>query len=239
MTNRDDFRLRTGRPHESSGGELTLAQAQRVLGFLYDFEFNVSIRCDQGFDDAGRALKPRRIVPDLVHRQAQLVVEVDGSQHYGDHRVAEDDIVRTALLEQVGWTVMRIPSTEVFGAPMEALLVVLRKIEKAAMLNLIMQDQERGLPQWRWRILPIGGFTPCAECGKRRAGYAIGSGHLCIRCAADLSNNEPYRPPAFECSSCGRHMTDPADVRTWPADGNGPVYFTCPGECLDPDDAWD
>jgi hypothetical protein len=48
MTDRDDFRLRTGRPHESSGGELTLAQAQRVPRFLYDFEFNISITCDQG-----------------------------------------------------------------------------------------------------------------------------------------------------------------------------------------------
>ena len=67
-----------------------------------------------------------KLLPMTVHRQkvlgqyivdfyiakAELVIEVDGSQHYED-RNAEKDAERTAFLEGYGLTVIRIPNNEV------------------------------------------------------------------------------------------------------------------------------
>ena len=51
-------------------------------------------------------------IVDFYIAQAELVIEVDGSQHYED-RNAEKDAERTAFLEGYGLTVIRIPNNEV------------------------------------------------------------------------------------------------------------------------------
>jgi very-short-patch-repair endonuclease len=51
----------------------------------------------------------RRFVLDFVEFNHRLVVELDGSQHE-DEAQAEHDRVRTLMLEQSGFTVLRFPN---------------------------------------------------------------------------------------------------------------------------------
>jgi hypothetical protein len=121
---------------------------------------------------------------------------------------------------------------------MTDLLRVLDTIQEATMMRLMLLDQAKGLPQSRWRVLPIGSVDPCAECGERRAGYTVGSGHICVNCAADMCTGY-YWPPKFSCSNCGREMTEPSDARTWPGSEWRPTSFTCPNECLETEGEFD
>ena len=53
-----------------------------------------------------------KYIVDFYCAQAQIVVELDGSQHY-DESNKEKDAERTAFLEEYGLTVIRIPNNEV------------------------------------------------------------------------------------------------------------------------------
>ena len=53
-----------------------------------------------------------RYIADFYSAKAQLVIELDGSQHYEEQN-AEQDAARTAFLEGYGLTVIRIPNNEV------------------------------------------------------------------------------------------------------------------------------
>ena len=53
-----------------------------------------------------------KYIADFYSAEAQLVIELDGSQHYKD-RSMEKDFQRTAFLEAYGLTVIRIPNNEV------------------------------------------------------------------------------------------------------------------------------
>ena len=51
-------------------------------------------------------------IVDFYCAKAKLVVELDGSQHYDDEGMAYDK-ARTAYLEGLGLTVLRVPNNEV------------------------------------------------------------------------------------------------------------------------------
>ena len=53
-----------------------------------------------------------KYIADFYSAEAQLVIELDGSQHYEDGN-AKQDVVRTTFLEGYGLTVIRIPNNEV------------------------------------------------------------------------------------------------------------------------------
>ena len=51
-------------------------------------------------------------IVDFACTEHKLIVEVDGPQH-GDDRAAVYDVVRTARLEALGWTVLRMWNNDV------------------------------------------------------------------------------------------------------------------------------
>ena len=51
-------------------------------------------------------------IADFYSAEAKLVIELDGSQHYGEEGINMDK-ERTAFLESYGLTVIRIPNNEV------------------------------------------------------------------------------------------------------------------------------
>ncbi len=53
-----------------------------------------------------------RYIVDFYCAKAQLVVELDGSQHYLDNQILADE-ERTNYLNEYGITVLRIPNNEV------------------------------------------------------------------------------------------------------------------------------
>ena len=53
-----------------------------------------------------------KYIADFYSAKAQLVIELDGSQHYEDSNT-EKDVERTEFLESYGLTVIRIPNNEV------------------------------------------------------------------------------------------------------------------------------
>ena len=53
-----------------------------------------------------------RYIADFYSAKAQLVIELDGSQHYEEQNI-EQDTARTAFLEGYGLTVIRIPNNEI------------------------------------------------------------------------------------------------------------------------------
>jgi len=53
-----------------------------------------------------------KYIVDFYCAEAKLIVELDGSQHYGDRNM-ENDVQRTAFLENYGLKVVRIPNNEV------------------------------------------------------------------------------------------------------------------------------
>ena len=52
-------------------------------------------------------------IVDFYCAKARLVVEIDGSQHYEDQGL-EYDRTRTAYLESLGLTVLRVPNNEIW-----------------------------------------------------------------------------------------------------------------------------
>ncbi|WP_377295708.1 endonuclease domain-containing protein [Rhizobium sp. SGZ-381] len=74
---------------------------------------------------------------DFACREKLLVVEVDGSQHAGNHR----DVVRNAFMGRCGWSVLRFWNVDVLRAMpqvLETVLAVLdgRLIEKVDAYDL-------------------------------------------------------------------------------------------------------
>ncbi len=55
-----------------------------------------------------------RYIVDFYCAEAQLVVELDGSQHF-TQELLKADAERTAYLQEYGLRVLRIPNNEVFG----------------------------------------------------------------------------------------------------------------------------
>ncbi len=53
-----------------------------------------------------------KYIADFYSAEANLVIELDGSQHYEIHEM-EKDAERTSFLEGYGLTVIRIPNNEV------------------------------------------------------------------------------------------------------------------------------
>ena len=75
-----------------------------------------------------------KYIADFYSAQANLVIELDGSQHYED-REMEKDWERTAFLEGYGLTVLRIPNNEVnrnFRGVCEYIDAVVRSKTKAS-----------------------------------------------------------------------------------------------------------
>jgi very-short-patch-repair endonuclease len=63
-------------------------------------------------------------VADFVCREAKLIVEVDGATHSTNEEIKRD-IGRTAFLEDLGYTVVRIQNDDVYNA-MEGVLRTIR-----------------------------------------------------------------------------------------------------------------
>ena len=55
-----------------------------------------------------------KYIADFYSAEAKLVIELDGSQHYEIDEM-ENDVDRTAFLEEYGLRVIRIPNNEVTG----------------------------------------------------------------------------------------------------------------------------
>ncbi|MBO9498459.1 MAG: endonuclease domain-containing protein [Novosphingobium sp.] len=55
-------------------------------------------------------------IPDFAARAERLIVELDGDTHFAPGAEAYD-ARRTALLEDQGWRVLRIPNNEVMSNP--------------------------------------------------------------------------------------------------------------------------
>ena len=55
-----------------------------------------------------------KYIADFYCAKAQLIIELDGSQHY-DYIHTEYDTERTAYLEQFGIKVIRIPNNQVYS----------------------------------------------------------------------------------------------------------------------------
>ena len=53
-----------------------------------------------------------RYIADFYSTEAKLVIELDGSQHYEDSNM-EKDAARTAVLQEYGLSVIRIPNNEI------------------------------------------------------------------------------------------------------------------------------
>ena len=53
-----------------------------------------------------------KYIADFYSAEAQLIIELDGSQHYEDSH-AEKDTERSAFLESYGLAVIRIPNNEI------------------------------------------------------------------------------------------------------------------------------
>ena len=53
-----------------------------------------------------------KYIADFYSAEAQLIIELDGSQHYENENI-EKDAERTASLESYGLTVLRIPNNEI------------------------------------------------------------------------------------------------------------------------------
>ena len=53
-----------------------------------------------------------RYIADFYCAKAKLIIELDGSGHYTDEKRQYDE-ERTAFLEKYGFTVIRIPNTEI------------------------------------------------------------------------------------------------------------------------------
>ena len=55
-----------------------------------------------------------KYIVDFYCAEAQLVIELDGSQHFFDEHIDKDE-ERTSYLEEYGLRVIRIPNNEVFS----------------------------------------------------------------------------------------------------------------------------
>ncbi len=55
-----------------------------------------------------------RYIVDFYCAEAQLVIELDGSQHYDDKKISADE-ERTKYLGEYGITVLRIPNNKIFS----------------------------------------------------------------------------------------------------------------------------
>ena len=53
-----------------------------------------------------------KYIVDFYSAEAKFVIELDGSQHYEDQKMKQDE-ERTAFLESYGLTVIRLPNNEV------------------------------------------------------------------------------------------------------------------------------
>ncbi len=74
-----------------------------------------------------RQLPAGRFIIDIACREARLAVELDGGQHAV---TAAYDATRTALLEQQGWTILRLWNNEVLADPAIAAEVVLAEVAR-------------------------------------------------------------------------------------------------------------
>ncbi len=54
-----------------------------------------------------------KYIVDFYCAEAQLIIELDGSQHFYDEHIIKDD-ERTAYLAEYGLCVIRIPNNEIF-----------------------------------------------------------------------------------------------------------------------------
>lgn len=66
-------------------------------------------------------------VVDFISVQDRLVIEVDGSQHFEDAGVARD-LARTAYLQSLGLTVLRVDNHQVLTQTGSVLEVILQAL---------------------------------------------------------------------------------------------------------------
>lgn len=78
----------------------------RALGIVFEFQ----------------ALIPPYF-PDFLIRDRNLIIELDGQQHYTPEGIARD-CIRTRYLEEQGFTVLRIPNPEAMTWPLERIFTV-------------------------------------------------------------------------------------------------------------------
>lgn len=50
----------------------------------------------------------KRFILDFANVDEKLYLEIDGEQHYSDKRIVEHDVVRTAILADLGWIGIRV-----------------------------------------------------------------------------------------------------------------------------------
>ncbi|WP_277454777.1 hypothetical protein [Janibacter sp. DB-40] len=60
---------------------------------------------------------------DLVWREAKVVGEYQGADHFGDYERGDDDIVRRRLVEAAGWTYVDFTKDDYFRRPRRLVLV--------------------------------------------------------------------------------------------------------------------
>jgi len=66
-------------------------------------------------------------IVDFVCRPSRLVIEVDGAYH-SEPRQAEDDAIRTARLQQLGYRVIRFTNDEVLYEIEKVKLTIIKEI---------------------------------------------------------------------------------------------------------------
>lgn len=116
------------RPHSTQLRNEPTSQERRLW---YDFLRTVSPRWNRQY------IIDSYIV-DFYCRRANLVIELDGSQHYDENGLVEYDQVRTEYLEALGLKVIRFTNREIE----ENLAAVCNKIEEEMQKRLNHNDKE-------------------------------------------------------------------------------------------------
>jgi hypothetical protein len=73
-------------------------------------------------------LEGETLMPDLLWREHQLVVEVDGAQFHSSRQAREDDMRRQALLEAHGYRVLRITYAQLTQQPRQTIARIARAL---------------------------------------------------------------------------------------------------------------
>lgn len=90
---------------------------------------------------------------DFVNPIIKLIIEIDGEQHYVDTKIVEHDIKRTAILEKLGWKIIRIRWTEFQKLDYRQKEIIIRQLNENRIEDNI--DISELLPKYN-----------CADCGE-------------------------------------------------------------------------
>ena len=113
-----------------------LTDAERLLWF----ELRDHRLINAGFR---RQVPIDRYIADFVCHAASLVIELDGGQHYSDDG-ERADAARTAVLETLGFRVLRFSNSDVIGNREGVLEVIATAIAERAPTPTLPRKRERG-----------------------------------------------------------------------------------------------